>query len=91
MPGDDDVEADVAATIGGTLDSCRLEELEDRCSDMDMESDRAAFESRILWKRFKAAAVRRVDASAAEESTGVNKSLFVSSMLINSAMFSSSS
>jgi hypothetical protein len=47
FPGDDDVEADVAATIGGTLESCRLEELEERCSDIDIDSDRAVFESRI--------------------------------------------
>jgi hypothetical protein len=48
LPGDDEVEAEVAATIGGTLESCLLEELEERCNDMDIESDRAALESRIL-------------------------------------------
>jgi hypothetical protein len=30
LPGEDDVEMDVAATIGGTLDKCRLEELDER-------------------------------------------------------------
>jgi hypothetical protein len=91
LPGDEDVEAEVAATIGGTLESCLLEELEERCNDMDIESDRAAFESRILWNRLRAAAVRRLDASAAEASAGVKRSFFCSSILINSEMFWSSS
>ena len=30
LPGEDDVETEVAATIGGTLDSCRLDELDER-------------------------------------------------------------
>ncbi len=47
FPGDEEVEIEVPATIGGTLESCRLEELEERCkrSDDDMESDKAALES----------------------------------------------
>jgi hypothetical protein len=48
FPGDEDVDAEVAATIGGTLDNCRLDELEERWYETDMESDSAAFESRIL-------------------------------------------
>ena len=49
LPGDEDVDMDVPAIIGGTLDSWRLEEVEERCSniDEDIESDSAAFESRI--------------------------------------------
>jgi hypothetical protein len=49
LPGEDDVEAEVAATIGGTLESCRLEEVDDRCSinEEDIESDKAALESRM--------------------------------------------
>ena len=47
LPGEEDVEIEVPATIGGTLESCLLEELDDRCSikDEDIDSDSAAFES----------------------------------------------
>ena len=47
-PGDEDVDSEVPATIGGTLDNCRLEELEERWPsiDEDMESDKTACESR---------------------------------------------
>ena len=31
FPGDDEVDIEVPATIGGTLDNCRLEELDERC------------------------------------------------------------
>tara|TARA_R110002060_G_scaffold21525_1_gene29200 strand:+ start:1510 stop:1698 length:189 start_codon:yes stop_codon:yes gene_type:complete len=49
LPGDDEADIDVAATIGGTLDNCRLEELDDRCSivEDDMDSVNALFDSRI--------------------------------------------
>jgi hypothetical protein len=49
LPGDDDVDMDVAATIGGTLDNCRLEELDERwrCNDEDMDSVNALLESRM--------------------------------------------
>ena len=69
FPGEDEVEIDVPATIGGTPESCRLEEADDLCNinDEDMESDNAALESRILWNRFNAAAVLLVEASAATE------------------------
>jgi hypothetical protein len=30
FPGEDDVDMDVPATIGGTLDNCRLDELDER-------------------------------------------------------------
>lgn len=51
FPGDDDADIDVAATIGGTLDSCRLDELEDRCNKVedDIDSVKALLESRIDW------------------------------------------
>ena len=50
MPGDDEVEADVAATMAGTLESCREDDVEDRCSinEDDIESDKAAFAS-LIW------------------------------------------
>lgn len=59
FPGEEAVEMDVPATIGGTPDSCLLEEMEERCMciDCDIESDNAAFESRIPRKRARAAAV----------------------------------
>ncbi len=49
FPGDDDTDIEVAATIGGTLDSWRLEELEDLCKkfDEDIDSVKALFDSRI--------------------------------------------
>lgn len=74
-PGDDEVDRDVPATIGGTLDNCRLEELEDRWPTMDddIESDRTAFESLRRENLDKAAVVRRVEASAAVESDGARK------------------
>jgi len=31
LPGEDEVDMEVPATMGGTLDSCRLEELDDLC------------------------------------------------------------
>ena len=51
FPGDDDADIDVAATIGGTLDNCRLDELEDRCNKVedDIDSVNALLESRIDW------------------------------------------
>jgi hypothetical protein len=55
----------VAATIGGTLESCRLEELDDRCKifDEDIDSVNALFESRIDWNFESWALVLFVDAS----------------------------
>jgi hypothetical protein len=49
FPGDDDVDIEVAATIGGTLESCRLDEVDDRCNsvDDDIDSVKALFDSRI--------------------------------------------
>ena len=40
---------EVPATIGGTLDSCLLDDADERCirSEDDMESDSAALESLI--------------------------------------------
>jgi hypothetical protein len=39
FPGDDAVEKEVPATIGGTLESWRLDEEDDRCSIMDEETE----------------------------------------------------
>jgi hypothetical protein len=49
FPGDEDVDIEVAVTIGGTLDNCRLDELDDRYNsvDEDIDSVNALFDSRI--------------------------------------------
>jgi len=49
FPGEDETDIEVAATIGGTLDSCLLDELEDRCNivDDDIDSVSALFDSLI--------------------------------------------
>lgn len=39
FPGEDDADIEVAATIGGTLDSCLLEELDERCNIVDEDID----------------------------------------------------
>lgn len=72
-PGEDEFDIDVPDTMGGTLESCRLDELEDRCSisDDDMESVRAMLESRIRWNLDKAALVLRLAASVDGPSVGV--------------------
>lgn len=77
LPGDGDVDIDVPATIAGTLDSCRLEVLDDRCSmsEEDIDSERSLLVSLILWYLFNAALVLRFDASEAAELLGVRKLL----------------
>lgn len=59
FPGDEAVEIDVPATIAGTPERCLLEDDDDcrRCIDVDIESESAAFESRMRWKRVSAADV----------------------------------
>lgn len=59
FPGDEAVEIDVPATICGTPERCLLDDDEEcrRCIDVDIESDSAAFESRMRWKRARAADV----------------------------------
>ena len=49
FPGDDEVDVEVPPIIGGTLGSCLLEDVDDRCRsrDDDMESESAVFESFI--------------------------------------------
>lgn len=49
FPGEEDVDIEVPATIGGTLDNWRLDDADERwrSSEDDMESDSAALESRI--------------------------------------------
>lgn len=95
MLGDGDVDIDAPATIAGTLDSCRLEELEDRCSisEDDIDSDKSLLVSLILWYLLSAALVRRVEASEALGSLGdlkLLRSFFWSSILRKSEMLSSS-
>jgi hypothetical protein len=93
FPGDDDVDIEVPATMGGTPDSCRLEDADDLCNimDEDMESDNTALESRILWKRLRAAAVRLVLASAAADDAGARRSFCSSNIFRKSEMLSPSS
>lgn len=86
---------DVPATMGGTPDSCLLEELDERwrCREDDIESESAALESRIRWNRDKAAVVAvvlRLGASTLLELAGFIRSFRRSSILRNSEMFSSS-
>ena len=49
FPGEEDDDTEVPVTIGGMLDSCRLEELEDRfkTKEEDRDSDNTAFDSRM--------------------------------------------
>jgi hypothetical protein len=94
-PGDDEIEVEVPATMGGTLESCLLDELEERWSNMedDMESDRAALESLMRWNLDRAAVVRLRCASADVLSAGALKllrSFFWSSNLRKSEILSSS-
>ena len=81
--------------MGGTLESCRLDEPDEppvrNMKEDDMESDNSLLESRIRWKRVSAAVVLRVEASVEVASEGVSKSFLRSSILRKSEMFSSSS
>ena len=95
FPGEEAVEIDVPATIGGTPESCLLEEFDERCksNDDDIESDSAAFESLIRWNRVNAAevaVVRRAVTSAEAEFDVFKRSFLKSSIFRNSVMFSSS-
>jgi hypothetical protein len=50
FPGDDEADNDAGATIPGTLVSCLLDELDDRCICMDEEIDSVSwlFDSFIM-------------------------------------------
>lgn len=79
----------------GTLESCLLDEQDERCNkrEDDIDSDKAAFESLIRWNLCNAAAVRRVNAPAAVLSPGslkLFKSFFWSSNFKKSEILSSS-
>jgi hypothetical protein len=95
FPGEDEVDTDVGGIIGGTLESCRLDEPDEPPArnkrEEDIESDNSLFESRMRWKRVSAAVVLRVEASVEAASEGVRRSFFRSSILRKSEMFSSSS
>jgi hypothetical protein len=75
FPGEEDVDVDVPATIGGTLDNCRLDEVEERwrSRDDDIDSESAAFESLIFWNLERAAPGRLAEASALAASLGASK------------------
>lgn len=90
MPGEEDVDIEVAVTIGGTLDSCRLDELDDRCNivDDDMDSVKALLDSLIDWNRESCALVRLADAEP--EVSKLCKVFLLSSSFKNSEMLSSS-
>ena len=81
--------------MGGTLESCRLDEPDEPPArsrrEEEMESDNSLLESRIRWKRVSAAVVLRVEASVEAASEGVRRSFFRSSILRKSEIFSSSS
>jgi hypothetical protein len=49
--GDDEADMDAGLTMLGTLASCRLDELDDRCRCIDevIDSVRALLASRIRW------------------------------------------
>ena len=91
FPGDDDVEIDVAATMGGTLDSCRLEEVDDRCKSIDEVNDsvRMLCDSRIDWNLVNCDVVRLVAASL-PPCWKLGKFLLLSRTLRKSEMLSSS-
>lgn len=95
FPGDEAVDMEVPEIIGGTPDSCLLEDVDERCKciDDDIESDSAAFESRMRWKRARAAEVevgRLKPDSSDVELLGFMRSFLVSSIFKNSEIFSSS-
>lgn len=86
---------DVPATIGGTLDNCLLEDIDERwrCREDEIESDKTAFESRMRWKRAKAAEVPvgfRGPGSSEVELDVFIRSFLESSIFRKSEMFSSS-
>jgi len=80
--------------MGGTLESWRLEELEERWRrrEEDIESDRAEVESRMRWNLDRAAVVRLIEASRAARSVRLRlfSSLFCSSSPMKSLRLSSS-
>ena len=95
FPGEEEVEMEVPAIMGGTLESCLLDELDERWRrrDDDIESDKAALESLIRWNLERAAVVLLVADSAAAPPVGVWKlfrSFFWSSIFKKSEMLSSS-
>ena len=93
FPGEDDVDTEVPWIIGGTLDNCLLDELDDLCKikDDDIESDSTVFESLIRWYFVKAAVVLRMDASRdAESLRKLLRSFFCSRSRMKSLRLSSS-
>src|SRR3569833_1710116 len=47
--GDDDADMEAGVTMPGTLVSCRLDEVDDRCTDEFIDSVKAMLESFISW------------------------------------------
>jgi hypothetical protein len=94
FPGEEAVEKEVPAIMAGTLDSCRLDEDDERWSIVDAETDSASpvWESLMRWYLFSWAAVLCVLVVLAEMSAWVKllRSFFVSRSFKKSEMFSSS-
>lgn len=90
FPGDDDTDIEVAATIGGTLDNCRLDEVDDRCKrfDEDIDSVNVLFDSRMDWNFESWARVLFVAASP--DGSKLCKVFLLSNSFKNSDMLSSS-
>jgi hypothetical protein len=94
FPGDEAVDTEVPAIIGGTLDNWRLDEVDDLCKSMDddTESESAAWDSLMRWYFESCAVVRRIDDSRAALSLRLKllSSFFCSKSFKKSEMFSSS-
>jgi hypothetical protein len=90
--GDDDAETEAGATIPGTLASCRLDELDDRCICIEdvMDSVNALFESFIIWNLDSWATVLFVADSPRFGCSKLFSVFLLSSAFRNSEMLSSS-
>lgn len=62
LPGDEAVDTDVPAIMAGTLESCRLDDDDDRCNmvDEETESESCAWESLRRWYLDSCAVVLRM-------------------------------
>ena len=90
--GDDEADTDAGATIPGTLVSCRLDELDDRCICMDdvIDSVKALFDSLIMWNLDSWATVLFVADSPRLVCSKLLRVFLLSSAFKNSEMLSSS-
>jgi hypothetical protein len=95
LPGEEDVETEVPCTMGGTDESCLLDDEDERWSSREefSESDSCVLLSRIPRYFERAACVLRILASLAAESADEKllRSFFASNNLMKSCRFLSSS